>query len=189
MRLVWRLLLVGAAITGIVFAILRLKNPWVAFTVQSNAVLSLYYGWRLLGGRGSAALKGAVTLYLVITGVVAFFALPLASWERPDNILLHGVTPMMALADWLAFDRDLRPGWADPVKWLGFPLAYAAVVLVFAPGLPIRMAHLYLRVNRLGWTDYLVAGLAFSVVFLVAGYVLVGLHRMSSGRVEADARV
>lgn len=186
MRVAWRILMVGAALTGIVCLAITHKNPWVTFTVQSNTVLVAYYGWRLLGGQGTAALKGAVTLYLAITGVIAFFALPLpdpADGPRQvGNLLLHGVTPLMAIVDWLAFDRERRPGWADPLKWLAFPLVYAAIVLIAAPALPIRMARRYLHDSSLAWTDYALAGLAFSAAFLLAGYALIGLHRAVEAR-------
>lgn len=52
-------------------------------------------------------------------------------------------------------------------------------------GLPIRMARRYLNDSSPSWTDYALAGLGFSVVFLLAGYALVGLHRVSARRVEA----
>lgn len=191
MKAIWRVLLVSAAIAGIVCLSIANKNPWVAFTVQSNAVLATYYLWRLLGRGTSAAVKGAVTLYLVITGVVAFFALPLPQLDGGvrhwGNFLLHCVTPVMALVDWLAFDRDRRPGWADPLKWLAFPLGYAALVLVAAPALPRRMARRYLDDDSLVWSDYALAALAFSVLFVAAGYALIVLHRLAARRVEISA--
>ncbi|MFD1939875.1 MULTISPECIES: Pr6Pr family membrane protein [Nonomuraea] len=184
MRAIWRVLLVSAAIGGIVCAVIALRNPWVTFTVQSNIVLALYYLWRLLGRETSATVKGAVTLHLVITGVVAFFALPLPDLgggpRHWGNLLLHCVTPVMAFVDWMAFDRARRPGWADPLKWLAFPLAYGALVLVAAPALPRRMAARYLHDDVLVWTDYALAALAFSALFVVAGYALIALHRLTA---------
>ncbi|MEU7898286.1 Pr6Pr family membrane protein [Nonomuraea sp. NPDC049152] len=184
MRAMWRILLVAAAVGGLVCATIALQNPWVTFTVQSNIVLTLYYLWRLLGRETSATVKGAVTLYLVITGTVAFLALPLPDLgggaRHWGNLLLHCVTPVMAIVDWVAFDRSLRPGWSDPLKWLAFPLAYAVLVLVAAPALPRRMARRYLHDDVLVWTDYALAALAFVALFVAAGYALIGLHRLAT---------
>ncbi|MBT2235107.1 Pr6Pr family membrane protein [Nonomuraea sp. NEAU-A123] len=193
MRVGWRLLLVGAAVAGIVCTWVSIRTPWVYFTVQSNLILALYYGWRLLGRETSATIKGAVTLYLVITGLVAHFTLGhganplplLAGGTRQiGNFLLHYVTPVMALTDWLAFDRDRRPRWADPLIWLAFPLVYGAFVLLRAPTLPVTMSRRYvypfLDVDRLGWSGFTLAGLALAGTFVAMGYLLVGLHRFAA---------
>lgn len=189
MRTIWRIVMVSAALGGIACLVAVLRNPWVAFTVQSNILLAAYYLWRLLGRETSATVKGAVTLYLVITGMVAFVALPLPDLgggpRHWGNLLLHVVTPVMALVDWTAFDRSRRPHRADPLRWLAFPLAYAALVLVAAPGLPRRMAGRHLGLDTLAWTDYAVAALAFVTLFVTAGYGLVALHRLAARRERA----
>ncbi|MFI6535607.1 Pr6Pr family membrane protein [Nonomuraea sp. NPDC050547] len=179
MRTLWRILLVAAALTGVALALVELRDPWVTFTVQSNTVLAAYYLWLLAARReGGPSVRGAVTLYLVVTGVVAFFALPLPQSAR--NLLLHGVTPLMVLVDWTAFTHTRRPGWADPFKWLAFPLGYAVLVLLTAPDLPVRMARRHLRLTEIGFFDYVLAGLGFSAVFLTAGYALIALTHIST---------
>ncbi|AQZ63708.1 Integral membrane protein [[Actinomadura] parvosata subsp. kistnae] len=189
----WRLLLVAATVAGLVCLTASIGRPWAYFTVQSNVLLALYYGWRLVAGRGrpaSADVKGAVTLYLVVTCLVNYvsrdLANPLALLDGGGargwgNFLLHYVTPVMALVDWAVFDRSRRPRWAAPFAWLGFPLLYGAFVLLAAPNLPRRYVYPFLNVERLGWP--MVAGAAVGVLaaFVVLGYALLGLHRLTAG--------
>ncbi|MEU0569057.1 Pr6Pr family membrane protein [Nonomuraea sp. NPDC005983] len=207
MRTIWRLLLVCAAVAGLVCLGVSLRTPWVYFTGQSNLILALYYGWRLLGRdtpgtlRTSPTLKGAVTLYLVITGLVAHFFLMRGANPLPllgggvrqvGNFLLHYVTPVMALVDWLAFDRTRRPRWADPARWLAFPLLYGAFVLIRASLLPETTARRYvypfLNVDRLGWSGFTLAALGLVAGFVIVGYLLIALHRLTA-RLTPPAQV
>ncbi|MCG5218754.1 Pr6Pr family membrane protein [Streptosporangium sp. KLBMP 9127] len=204
MRVTWRILLVVMAVVGLVCnwaTAAAPLNPPVYFTVQSNLALVLYYGWRLLGRDTSATLKGAVTLYLVITGLVAHFVLtgganPLLLF--PDgsgddvrdlgSLLLHYVTPIMALADWLLFDRSRRLGWTDPLKWLAYPLAYAVFALgrgaLLAPGTARRYPYPFLDVDRLGYDGVAVQAVVLAVVFAVLGYALIALRRIGAPAAE-----
>ncbi|NUW46591.1 Pr6Pr family membrane protein [Nonomuraea rhodomycinica] len=200
MRVIFRVAMVSAAVVGIVCLATAIRTPWVYFTAQSNVLLVLYYGWRLLGGQGPAGLKGAVTLYLTITGLVAHFYLtgggdPLLLLDRGPrgmgNLLLHYVTPLMAVTDWLVWDRDRRPSWAAPLGWLAFPLVYAAFVLVRAPSLPPgtrrRYVYPFLDVGRLGWDGFAVAAAVLAACFVVTGYALLVLHRLAGRRSVAGA--
>jgi hypothetical protein len=197
MRTTWRVLLIVVAVAGLACNWLTAVDPLtppVYFTVQSNIMLAVYYGWRLLGRDGSATLKGAVTLYLVITGLVAHFILaggasPLLLLPDGDgddvrelgSLLLHYVTPVMALADWLLLDRGARPAWNDPLKWLAYPLAYAVFVLgrgaLLDPGTPRRYPYPFLDVDRLGYDGVALQTVILAVVFAVLGYALVAARR------------
>ncbi|MFC5820584.1 Pr6Pr family membrane protein [Nonomuraea harbinensis] len=190
MATTWRAGLVLAAVTGITCLAVSIRHPWAFFTVQSNAVAALYYTWRLFGRRTSGDLKGAVTVYLVATCAVHAVS---RAGENPleligdnprlmGNLLLHYVTPVMAVADWLAFDRDRPARWAAPVAWLAFPVAYGIFVLLRAPWLPEgtarRYVYPYLNVDRIGWDGFALIAGALLAAIAVAGYALVWLHRM-----------
>ncbi|MEO3790744.1 Pr6Pr family membrane protein [Nonomuraea sp. B10E15] len=186
----WRILLVTAAIAGLASLAASVGRPWAYFTVQSNVMLALYYAWRLVNDRrrpASADVKGAVTLYLLVTCLVNYvsrdLANPLALLDGGvrglGNFLLHYVTPVMALVDWVAFDRSRRSRWSAPFAWLGFPLLYGAFVLLAAPNLPRRYVYPFLDVERLGWPTVASAALAALAVFVTLGYVLLGVRRVT----------
>ncbi|NUP66270.1 MAG: Pr6Pr family membrane protein [Nonomuraea sp.] len=192
MRVIWRLLMVLAASAGIVCLAFTIGRPWAYFTVQSNTILVVYCGLRLCGAGRSPTFKGAVTLYLVVTGITNFVsrggANPLVLLDGDvrhlGNFLLHYVTPVMALADWLAFDRAARPRWSAPFAWPAFPVAYGVFVVTAAPVMLKRYIYPVLPLERLGPAVVVLVVLAVAAIFVVMGYVLIVLHRLAAGPVE-----
>lgn len=78
----WRILLVTVTVAGLVCLATSIGRPWAYFTVRSNVMLALYYGRRLVTGRrrpASAGVKGAVTLYLLVTCLVNYVSRDLAN--------------------------------------------------------------------------------------------------------------
>ncbi|GGS94060.1 hypothetical protein GCM10010156_60420 [Planobispora rosea] len=197
---VYRILLVTAGLTGLVctwWPAASPLNPPVYFTVQSTIMLVAYYAWLLWREVPSALLKGAVTLFISITGLVYHFVLmhgasPLGMLPdgRGDdvldmgNLLLHYVTPIMAIADWLVFDRTLRPAWTVPLLWLAYPAFYLVFALtrgaLLDPGTERRYPYPFLNVDRLGYDGVALQAVLLTAFFAALGYVLVALHRLAS---------
>jgi len=120
---------------------------WVSyFTNISNllgAATFLIGGVALLRGRKpvSDLLRGAVTLYLVITGAVYWTLL--ANTIDANTIVwandtVHGVMPAAMLADWLLRPPARPIRWAKGLPWLAFPLVYLVYSLIRGP-----FAHWY----------------------------------------------
>lgn len=115
---------------------------WVSyFTNISNllgAATFLAGGAALLrGGRPVPdRLRGAVTLYLVITGAVYWTLLAdtidaqTIVWA---NDTVHGVMPVAVLADWLLRPPAQPIRWRQGLPWLALPLVYLAYSLVRGP--------------------------------------------------------
>ena len=170
---------------------------WIYFTVQSNLFLSVFFATllvRTLRGRDVegtflAAVKGAVTLYILITGTV--FNLLLANPASPfyqqqkeshytwDSVLLHVVTPLMALLDWLLFGPRgaLRPRHA--ALWLAYPLAYLAFALIRGAVVTsgTRYPYPFLDVAGSGYGQ-----VSVNCLFLAAGFYLLGLGLVALDR-------
>ncbi|MER6301291.1 Pr6Pr family membrane protein [Kitasatospora sp. NPDC001539] len=107
------------------------------FTNLSNlagmAVLG-YGGWAGLTGRRPVpdAVRGAVVLYLAITGLT--YGTLLANYPAPTVVpwvadVVHRAVPLAVLADWLIDPplRSVRPRVV--LGWLAFPLVYLAYTL------------------------------------------------------------
>lgn len=134
-----RLALAGFDIAAICVAVTAstgsLVNFFSYFTILSNllAIVVLLIGGAL-DPRSSrwAYLRGAATLYMVITGIVYAALLsnqdvgPLAPWV---NSALHQVTPAVLLADWVCFPPWPRASYRA-LGWLAFPLLYFAYSLI-----------------------------------------------------------
>lgn len=206
MAVAFRLLVVCCVLAGIV---LTAAGPATVtgllpyFTIQSNVAVGLlagYAGWRAWRGRPDppSALKGAVTLYITITGTVYHLVLAnpaspfaMAQPERSladaaGNQFLHTVVPLLALADWALFDPRgrLRPRYA--AWWLAFPLAYLAFALV--RGLVVgSYPYPFVDAGQLGYAGVTVSAVVFAVVFWLLGLLFVGFDRVLSRPTRAAA--
>ncbi|KAB1107650.1 Pr6Pr family membrane protein [Micromonospora aurantiaca] len=201
-----RLAVVLAVLAGIVLTALgpaTVTGLLPYFTIQSNVavgVLALYAAWCALRDRPEppSVLKGAVTLYITITGTVYHLVLanpasPFAM-AQPDrqpgewwgNQFLHTVVPLLAVADWALFDRRgrLRPRYA--AWWLVFPLGYLGFALV--RGLIVdRYPYPFIDAGELGYDGVAVSAVGFAAVFWLLGLLFVGVDRLLARAGRADA--
>ena len=165
------------------------------FTIQSNLAYGVFAGWAAFRDRvAPAALKGAVTLYVAITGLVYHLVLtnPASGFsvgpiertptEAVGNQLLHTVVPLLAVLDWLIFDQRRRFRWRYAAYWLVFPLGYLGFALL--RGL---ITHTYpypfIDVRELGYD-----GVALSAAFFAAAFWLLGLGFVAIDRIRWRAR-
>ncbi len=111
------------------------------FTIEANllaSVLFVYLALRMMQGKNYVHLhwlRGASTLYMVITGIIYVMLLSglevsLQTTIPWVNIILHYVMPVVVLLDWV-FDRPAVPITYDrAMKWLFFPVLYAGYSLI-----------------------------------------------------------
>ncbi|MFI7546339.1 Pr6Pr family membrane protein [Actinoplanes sp. NPDC049599] len=187
-----RLCAVVAVLAGVV---LTAAGPATAtgllpfFTIQSNVAYGIFAAWAAFRGRDTPpALKGAVTLYVAITGLVYHLVLTnqasgfaMAPVERalPEaigNQLLHTVVPLLAVLDWLLFDERGRFRWRHALYWLAFPLGYLAFALI--RGLVVdRYPYPFIDVNALGYDGVSISAVGFAVAFWLLGLCFVAIDR------------
>ncbi|MBF9070459.1 Pr6Pr family membrane protein [Streptacidiphilus fuscans] len=196
----WRSAIVLSAGLGLITG----TNSLVYFTVESNVlVLGYFVGavfWMVRNGSADAPaprLRGAVTLYILITGLVAHIILNhgasplpglthgsgadrLQSWSL---LLLHYTTPIMVVLDWLCFGPRNASRWRDLPLWLSFPLGYAALTelrAVLFPFFPNRYPYFFLDPtgHGYGWVGLQIVQLTVEFVALAA--LLVGLDRLGT---------
>ncbi|MEV1333276.1 Pr6Pr family membrane protein [Micromonospora costi] len=199
-----RVVTVAAALAGILLTALgpaTVPGLLPYFTIQSNVAVGLVAGhaaWRAWRARPDppAVLRGAITLYITITGAVYHlvlanpaspFAVPQpdrAAGEALGNQFLHTVVPLLALADWAFADRRgrLRPRHA--AWWLAFPLAYLAFALV--RGLVVHgYPYPFLDAGELGYGGVALVAVVLAVAFWLLGLLFVGADRALAGRPRA----
>ncbi|WP_280383416.1 Pr6Pr family membrane protein [Nocardia wallacei] len=194
----WRGLVAGSAAVGLATGVSSL----VYFTVQSNVIaLGYYLGaiyWMVVRGGADAPaprLRGAVVLYLTITGLVAHFVLehgadPLPGLvSGPDrlgnwsNFLLHYVTPVLVVLDWLVLGPRRAARWRDVPLWLCFPIGYAALVLArgaLFPHFPDRYPYPFLDPNTRGYGGVAGEIVTLTVEFAILGTAVVGADRAAA---------
>jgi hypothetical protein len=120
------------------------------------------------------AVRGGVTLYIAITGVV--FALLLSGMQEEVqtstswvDFVVHRLIPIVVVADWLVDPpRHRLPLWVAGA-WLAYPAAYLAYTLVRGE-IVDWYPYPFVDVNELGY-----GGVALRCAGLLAGFVAAAL--------------
>ncbi|MBY5035485.1 Pr6Pr family membrane protein [Streptococcus gallolyticus] len=172
------------------------------YTVQSNLLVSIfalymvYAMWQKkdLQSPNFLRLKAAVTMSIMITFVIYHLLLaPIATdFWRVENILCHYIVPLYFFADTLFVDKQKQYKWFDPCWWTALPLFYMAFGLI--NGLFIKIpipdakdspfAYFFLNVTKYGWKYVLTYAGSIFVVYLLAGFALLGLKSISFKNIQ-----
>jgi hypothetical protein len=182
-----------------------LANFFSYFTIESNILAVVAFAWggcALLARRTAVpeVLRGAVVVYLAITGAVYALLLAGLPGQHIDpwvNTVVHQVMPAVVVLDWLIAPPrtalPLRRAWS----WLVFPVLYLAYTLLRGP-----FAHWYpypfLDPRPHGYGHVVIGAVGIAVGFVLVtvlvrwvGVALGALHRAepaSAGTYEGTAR-
>lgn len=158
------------------------------FTILSNIAVSLVAFTAAAGRTGflaRARVRGAVALYIGVTGSIYFFVLRHlwqpqgAQWWADTG--LHYAVPLAYWAWWLACVPHGTLCWRDVAGWLLFPLGFVA--WVFLRGAWVgEYPYPFIDVAQLGWARVGVNALGVMGVFVALGWVVVGLDRVLGRR-------
>ncbi|MEB3963575.1 Pr6Pr family membrane protein [Streptomyces kunmingensis] len=200
----FRTLIALAAATGIIIDLaisdsaLRVLSY---FTIQSNVLLAIVLA--LSAVRAVTArrplpplITGGALLFICITGLVYHFVLAndasgFSMTDDPDhavtgarrlsNQLLHTVTPIGAVLDWLLLTRPGTLRLRHAGIWLAYPLAYLGFALVrgaiMTPGTPARYPYPFLDVDAHGYAGVLGNAVIFGLAFYALALLLVTADR------------
>lgn len=171
--------------------LLGAANHWVYFTFQTNVALGLVMIWAgaatLFNWKQPPAwLKGCLTLYIVITGLVAVVVLGLDSSSYllvmgiRTSYMVHAITPIMAVVDFILFDPHRRFKWHYVLTWLIYFPVYLTFVLVRAAIWPNSgpedggnpYPYAFIDLGKLGWGQLTVNIAEYLVIFFILGLVL-----------------
>ncbi|MET7437222.1 MULTISPECIES: Pr6Pr family membrane protein [unclassified Streptomyces] len=209
---VFRLLVVLAASAGVALE-LRLGSSPVRvlsyFTIQSNvllAVVLLVSARRAWSARRPLhpMLTGGVLLYIVITGLVYHVILANASspfsmtggpptgWHAVANHLLHTVTPIAAVIDWLLLTSPAPVRVSQAAAWLLYPVAYLLFSVARSAMIPStssgRYLYPFLDVDRHGHLGVLSNALLLGLAFYALALLLVALDHLRPDPVRRRAK-
>lgn len=171
----------------------RTLNVFFFFTIESNVLLMvtcLLLATRLAGwGTAFAVFRLAGVVGITITGIVYHVALKdlldLHGAAYVSDLVLHTVTPLMAVAGWLVLGprRLTSPRVAGLV--VIYPVLYLAMTLVRGP-----FVHWYpypfLDVASKGYAVVAVNALVVAVLVLAVAYGAVRLDRALDGRLGSS---
>jgi hypothetical protein len=120
--------------------LLRTVNYFSFFTIDSNilaavVLLAIELPSDTLPGRAARWLRGPMTLYMTMTGIIyAVLLAPIAADVSTQldwvNTVVHVVGPIVVVADWFLAPPERRPSRTDAAWWLVFPVVWLGYSLV-----------------------------------------------------------
>ncbi|UKS57554.1 Pr6Pr family membrane protein [Exiguobacterium acetylicum] len=154
-------------------------NFFSYFTILSNllfAILLLLTGWSKTAYTKTTPVRGATTLYMIITGLVYITLLRglEESLQTPIpwvNTVLHYIMPTFSLINWLIFIPRYSLRRIHALLWLVFPLVYLVYSLVrgrytdFYP-------YPFLNVTTQGIGNVLFISFVIMIVFVILSIIL-----------------
>ena len=192
-RIFFGTLVIVAVITQLIDSLYQdrsILNFFSFFTIQSNilaAFILLIVGIGTLrekkGTPQFAFLRGAATLYMIMTGII--FALLLSGLQQAlqttipwVNVTLHYVMPIVMLIDWLLYPPRTTIEFKKALWWLLYPLAY--LLYSWIRGAFIHWyPYPFLNPETNGWPQTILICIALSMGIM--GVVkLVTLHTRTS---------
>jgi len=195
-----RLLLAAAAIVAITYQFATLTSEVPAFspanffsffTIQTNLFAIAMLGLVAIVRPPERtvlfdAVRGAVTLYITITGVV--FALLLSGLQESldthiawVDFTVHKLMPVVLVADWLIDPPRHRLSFRIGLGWLLYPLAYLIYTLIRGDRVD-WYTYPFLDVSRHGYGGVLVSCAVMLVGFVAAAVGFVALGNWRAGR-------
>lgn len=184
---------IAAMVTALVQGNGSVTNFFSYFTIESNilaAVVFLIGGLRDPRSQRWAFVRGATTLYMVITGIV--YAVLLAKVDVQlqaawTNATLHRILPLLLLADWVFFPPWPRIRPVRALAWLALPLAYFAYSLIRGP-VADWYPYPFLDPRPHGYDHVVVYALVLAAGMAVLALAVwrVGAQRLESGAGEHD---
>ncbi|MGH9644158.1 MAG: Pr6Pr family membrane protein [Terriglobales bacterium] len=181
----WRGLIAVLAAWGLVLHIDGKLDNLSYFTKQSNLSVALCFGWLWLRpwltsappSRLTAGARGAVTVYIIVTGVVYATVLN-GTYSDLKNVLSHAVVPVLVAVDWFTIgDARSRLRWWHPLVWLLYPVAYLGFVLIRAqlksfPSDANRYVYPFLNLDTHTTGQFIMTMVNFIAGFILLGYAL-----------------
>lgn len=161
------------------------------FTILSNLFGALVWlwlaiRWRARRTRTDDLLRGAATLYLVITFVVVVLLLQGAELNLSNaavDVVVHKLFPVLILIDWIVDPPETDLRMSDVALWLVFPVVWLAFTLIRG-ALDGWYPYPFLDPDNGGYRS-----VAYHVVAIIAGFLVVAGAIVALGDVGRDRRL
>lgn len=152
------------------------------FALVANTLALIYFAYLIIARPGyeRGMIRGAVTIYMIVTFIVYYFmnfgvAAAIPQQLSVAGYLLYFVSPVMAFLDYLLFCRKGEFTAYSPVIWALIPVLFnAAVFLVNRLGFSVDKMPYF---NLLGMNMIITL-----LVFLGISYLLFVVDNMLAGR-------
>ena len=153
------------------------------FTVLTNLLTAIVATAGVSGGRGflqSHGTRAATAVYIFVVGLI--YSLLLRALWAPSGLhniadaILHDLVPLAYTIWWLGFAPKGGLRWVQPVRWLGYPLAYFAFSVALG-SLTGRYLYPFVDLGALGIATLIRNAVLLGVLFWILGLAAVGIDR------------
>ena len=205
--IIFKLLVVMSLLAGILLNVVHTTSISAIlsyYTLQSNIVcLIMFLGIIIVimsknNYRTSIyyLLKGGSTMAILITGITYQIALAPNNFymevsytiqtERYwANLLVHIVSPILVLLDYVLFDEKGNFKYYYPIIWLFLPLGYVIYVYSYSArggsfygiGGSREFAYIFLDYNQIGYSGVFKSIIIIAILILLVSYFFVFLDR------------
>ena len=190
----WFTLIMSPIIYAVAYnrPILEWFYSFIAFTMQTNFIITIQFTLAILWHNKPESLKkiigplkGAFTLYITITFVV--FAILLSPFYQPtgwaafSNLVLHYITPIAFIVDWVLTETKVRYQWNYLLYWMIYPLCYIIFAVIHGT-FTGNYIYYFFDINTLGILGFFLFVsilIAFGIA-LASLYIWINRKRMKS---------
>ena len=163
------------------------------FTTLSNLAVGLFFAFdvvRLLKSKTgerhfSSYFKFAITMSIMLTGLVAHFMLRGFFGERPVLMqfgltLVHYVVPIATVFDWIIFDKKGLTTKKMPCFAAIFPIVYVVYAMIYAQFTTAvdKYPYPFLDVDTYGIKGVALNIILLTIAFFVVGYLGVAIDKL-----------
>lgn len=156
------------------------------FTEYSNILVILWFmNKAFLGGKikflNKDSVRGAITLYICIAGIVFFFVLN-SAWnqqgiERIQSYILHGFSPIAFILDWLLLSSKGKYNYKDIGMWVIFPIVYLFGAL-FIGRVIDSYPYPFLDLNTITFAEFFNYLVFLIVAFIGMAFIIVSVDKL-----------
>ena len=171
-------------------------NYFSYFTVLSNVLTVVVLGvGGLVDPRGMRwqLFRGAVTLYMVITGII--YAVLLSNIEvgiagQWTNDVVHRIMPVVIFLDWIVVPARQRISESQSLVWLTFPVVYGVYTLIRGP-IVDWYPYPFLDPRSQGYVALVIGLVVLTVAFVLMALAVNAIGRLGNkwryGEASAEA--
>ncbi len=154
------------------------------FTVLTNLLVGVVATVGVIDGSGffaSSGVRAATAVYIFVVGLI--YTLLLRTLWAPTGLhkvadaLLHDLLPLAYTCWWVGFAPKGGLIWAQPARWLAYPLAYFAFAVALG-SLTGRYLYPFINLGALGVATLLRNAVLLGVLFFLLGLVAVAVGRI-----------
>ena len=205
---IFKLLVIMSLLAGILLNVVHTTSISAIlsyYTLQSNIVCLIMFLGIIIAMMSKNnyrtnniyyLLKGGTIMAILITGITYQIALApnnfymdISYTMRTErywaNLLVHVISPILVLLDYVLFDEKGNFKYYYPIIWLFLPLSYVIYVYSYSArggsfygiGGSREFAYIFLDYNKIGYSGVFKSIIIIVLLILLASYIFVFLDR------------